>query len=276
MKTINLAYPERSEIKYKAIRFPDGQQSIEIEPETGSLPANTNISMLSRLNTFLDLELIICATVALRYMGFESISLSVPYLLGARSDRRFSSYSPSYLVEVVAPILNSMNFDRVCCIDVHSHVAAACIKKLRPYFNAIFAYGILEHKTNYVLVAPDKGAYERVAMVAKELSYNKEIIVCDKHREIATGKIISTDVGDVVDLQGEDVYIVDDICDGGRTFIEIAKKLSLLNPGAMYLIVTHGIFSAGYPELARYFNRIYCTNSISDIDYPLIKQIPII
>lgn len=33
MKTLNLAYPERSEIKFKATQFPDSQQQIKISEE---------------------------------------------------------------------------------------------------------------------------------------------------------------------------------------------------------------------------------------------------
>ena len=32
MKTLNLVYPEKSDIKYRIDKFPDGQQNIVIEP----------------------------------------------------------------------------------------------------------------------------------------------------------------------------------------------------------------------------------------------------
>jgi ribose-phosphate pyrophosphokinase len=49
--------------------------------------------------------------------------------------------------------------------------------------------------------------------------------------------------------------IVDDICDGGRTFLEIAKTIRSKKRNIsifgdkIYLVVTHGIFSAGFDEL---------------------------
>ena len=59
--------------------------------------------------------------------------------------------------------------------------------------------------------------------------------------------------------------IIDDICDGGRTFIGIAEaiKEQVQNP-EIYLLVTHGIFSAGYNQLMNYFDKIYTTNSYHD------------
>jgi len=73
----------------------------------------------------------------------------------------------------------------------------------------------------------------------------------------------------------KDVFIIDDICDGGRTFIEIAKAVDEVRKlsssvkrehyGKNYLIVTHGIFSAGFDFLVQHFDGIYCTNSVKDV-----------
>jgi ribose-phosphate pyrophosphokinase len=65
----------------------------------------------------------------------------------------------------------------------------------------------------------------------------------------------------------KDLFIVDDICDGGGTFINIARiiKENEQFKGRIYLIVTHGIFSRGFEDLGEYFNGIYTTNSISDV-----------
>jgi ribose-phosphate pyrophosphokinase len=68
-------------------------------------------------------------------------------------------------------------------------------------------------------------------------------------------------------MANKDYIIIDDIIDGGQTFINIAKELkSKPLKGKIYLIVTHGIFSKGFAELSQYFDGIYCTNSYSDIE----------
>jgi len=73
----------------------------------------------------------------------------------------------------------------------------------------------------------------------------------------------------------KDIIIIDDICDGGGTFINIAKEINnefkrfQNRQGKIYLIVTHGIFSKGFDELKQYFDGIYCTNSYSEYNpYP--------
>ena len=78
------------------------------------------------------------------------------------------------------------------------------------------------------------------------------------------------------DLKGDDCVIVDDICDGRRTFIGIAQELKKKNAGDIYLCVTHGIFSYGFDELKKYFKKIYCTDSFKDIDDDFVRQIKII
>lgn len=70
----------------------------------------------------------------------------------------------------------------------------------------------------------------------------------------------------------KDYIIIDDICDGGATFINIAKEIKkAYSCNHIYLIVTHGIFSKGFYELCDYFDGIYCTNSYSDTLKPFEK-----
>lgn len=63
-----------------------------------------------------------------------------------------------------------------------------------------------------------------------------------------TGKILGTHVH-ATDLSGLAAVITDDICDGGATFIGIAKELRRLNCHKVVLYVTHGIFSKGIEVL---------------------------
>ena len=80
------------------------------------------------------------------------------------------------------------------------------------------------------------------------------------------------------EIKSKNFVICDDICDGGRTFIEIAKAIRNIRPEEVfgdniYLVVTHSIFSAGFEELEKWFTGIYTTNSVKDIDNELVTQI---
>lgn len=265
MKTLNLVNIEQSDILYKISHFPDGQQDVVID--------TTNfeyfIEIRSRFNSFRDLELIICATKALRRLGVKEIHLYIPYLLGARSDREFQKGGTSYLVDVIAPIINAQEFTSVSVLDVHSDVAAACIKNLNVKANLKFVKSALIDINNknqdVIFISPDGGSLKKIYKVAEYVNFKGDIITCSKDRD-TNGKLTKTIVpmGDLWS-SNKDLVIIDDICDGGRTFINIASECKKGGyQGKIYLVVTHGIFSAGLKELSEYFDGIYTTNSVMD------------
>jgi ribose-phosphate pyrophosphokinase len=276
---LNLAYPEKSDIQFTVSKFPDGQQSITLD-STFNVQLHEPIVIKSRLNSFQDLELIVCANQAIKNIdSLVRVKLYVPYFLGARSDRKFTDGGINYLKQVICPIINSQSFDSVTVVDPHSDVLEACLNNFDKYNNFILVDDALSYmigedeEDQIVLVSPDAGAYKKVFDVAKEFKIEK-IITATKVRDVKTGQILRTEIP-VLDQHNKLKYvIVDDICDGGRTFIELAKAIKDSRPTAeIYLIVTHGIFSAGFDELKKYITEVYCTNSVKDINDDFVKQL---
>lgn len=292
MRTVNLVYPDKSEIKYKISKFPDGQQDIVIDknsiPTTLSGVAWVPICITSRFNSFLDLELIICTTKALRRLGVSEIHLYIPYLLGARSDRHFQEGGNSYLVDVIAPIINAQNFQSVIVMDVHSDVAAACINRLKSIDNKKLVDFFWKENDkewkDYVFISPDGGSLKKIYKLADSIGFKGDIITCSKSRD-ENGQLSRVLVPLNTKQHSErEFVIIDDICDGGRTFINIADNIKQngYTKNKIHLIITHGIFSRGFMELLRYFDTIYSTNSYSDAElkeaheyYERIKQLNI-
>jgi ribose-phosphate pyrophosphokinase len=285
MLVLDLTDSTNSEIKYEINKFPDGQQSISI-PTSQFYPRmsryDTNkaqtfrivdvVKIHSHLNSFLDLELIICAKKILDNLGAPQVVLHVPYFLGARSDRRFDEDTVHYLKEVICPIINSLKFDAVVVLDPHSDVLEACLDNMVTVDNHLivkYALTAIDNKNDarerICLVSPDAGAYKKIFDVAKKFDIDK-VITATKVRDLKTGKILHTEVP-LSDSYHSDIkfIIVDDICDGGRTFTEIAKSIRDQLPNAkIYLIVTHGIFSGGEKPLKEYFEHVYTTNSVKE------------
>jgi ribose-phosphate pyrophosphokinase len=271
MINLNLVNPEASHIEYKISKFPDGQQTVdltkwsEVERFSGGIRINT------RLNSFNDLEILICATKALRNITNKPISLYVPYFLGSRSDRKFVKGGVNYLKQVICPIINSLNFESVIVMDPHSDVLEACLNNFSKFNNFALVDNALSYligddeEYKVVLVSPDAGAYKKVFDVAQEFRITN-IVTATKVRDLKTGAILRTEVPTLDQHKDLKYIIIDDICDGGRTFIELAKAIKEQRTTAkVYLVVTHGIFSAGYSELGQYFEEIYTTNSYKDI-----------
>jgi ribose-phosphate pyrophosphokinase len=198
-------------------------------------------------------------------MGIPNVDLVVPYFLGARSDRKFTEGTSNYLKTVVCPIINSQNFNQVVVLDPHSDVLEACLNNFIKIDNVQVVAFALEKigKENVVLVSPDAGALKKVYHVAESLEL-EDIVIASKHRDVKTGKITHTEVPGLEKYdENHKFVIVDDICDGGRTFTELAKAIRKHNAlSEIYLIVTHGIFSAGMAPLNEAFTGIFTTNSI--------------
>lgn len=299
MKTLNLTNNETSDIKFEVSKFPDGQQQVKIlsnirELLPGIYLSNfVDIQIKTRLNNFQDLELLICTVKSLK--GLEQVGLTfkihlyTPYFLGSRSDRKFEEGSNNYLKDVICPIINNLKFESVTVLDPHSDVLEGCLNNFKKVDNLSlirFATNNYQYDNqkksgimseDFILISPDAGANKKIFKVAEQIGYRENIITCSKSRD-ENGKLTRVEVplleddgsGYTMQYIGEcdkkDLIIIDDICDGGATFINIAKKLKELKcTGKIYLIVTHGIFSKGFKELNQYFDGIYCTNSYKDI-----------
>jgi ribose-phosphate pyrophosphokinase len=253
-------------IEYKISKFPDGQQTIDIQ-DTIFHPDDV-ITIKSRLNNFKHLELIICANQALKNLGVKDIELYVPYFVGGRSDRKFQVGGVHYLKQVIAPIINLQGFSKVTVMDPHSDVLESVLNNYEKIsnFNLIkWSLSKIDNKNGaqdrVTLISPDAGAYKKIFDVAQHFKI-PNVITANKVRDVITGEM------------GKTFVIIDDICDGGRTFLEIAKAIrSTLSissvspePCKIYLIVTHGIFSKSFLELSQHIDGIFSTNSVRDID----------
>lgn len=206
---------------------------------------------LTNSNDFFELALIVDA-LRRRHGSHVELYLTLPYVPYARQDRAMTN-GESLALKVFCDFLNSLKFDEVEVWDVHSDVALALINNVRnKSVDNILNANVLGDS---ILVSPDAGSLKKVSAVAK--TFGRRMVRADKTRSVIDGSITGTvvyseSVGD------SDFLIVDDICDGGRTFIELAKELKQLTSGYVNLYVTHGIFSKGFKEIYQYIDHVYC------------------
>ena len=256
-----------TEIHYEKIVYPDAQQSIRLTPS--NIIGIDTIIIKSRMISFLDVEMIICATKSVREMCPDcKIELYVPYFMGARSDRKFEEGGVNYLKHVICPVINSLEFSKVMVLDPHSDVLEGCLNNFEKinitHFYSWARRELPSNTKNVLVVSPDAGAVKRTYDFAKSC-YIDNVITASKVRDVKTGKIIKTEVPTITNESSfESIVIVDDICDGGRTFVELAKEIREQTNIPLYLAVTHGIFSSGFQELSKYFEKIITTNSFAE------------
>lgn len=210
--------------------------------------------------------LLMLTDAARREFGRLPITLEMPYVPYARQDR-VCAPGEALSIKVFADLINSQGYDLVRIWDPHSDVTTALIDNcevIKAYQFARRAIDTLKApRENLILVSPDAGANKKVFEAAQYMRVST-VVRADKTRNPMTGAITGTvvyseHVGD------KDFFILDDICDGGRTFVELAKVLKPLTRGKIYLFVTHGIFSAGFDTLKQHIDHIYTANSFADL-----------
>ncbi len=258
--------PEQ-EINFQNFTFSGGEPHIKINPD---FDTTQKVTITHRLNSFNDFGLLCVAVDALRRMDVKNMELFIPYFPAARQDRVMIKGEP-LSVKVYADIINAMQFDKVFVFDAHSEVTLALVNNCEVISNHTFIEAVVEAIGNDVrLISPDGGALKKIFKVSEFIG-GVEVVECSKSRDVKTGRLSGFKVYND-DLQGMDCLIVDDICDGGGTFVGLAEVLKNKNAGKLFLAVSHGIFNKGF-EVLDCFEKIFTTNSFKDFEGERVEVI---
>lgn len=187
------------------------------------------------------------------------IDLVIPYFPYARQDR-VCNKGEAFSAKVMAGLINDLDCQYVTVLDPHSKFVTDHLNNCHAVTQVDLVRGALAEfiKTRRLsLVSPDKGATEKTKAVADAFGF--DVITCSKVRDPKSGQITHSEVRG--DVRGKDLIILDDICDGGRTFTELAKVLKDHEAGDLYLYVTHGIFSKGLEVLKEHFTHVFCVHT---------------
>lgn len=268
--------------------FPGGEvfpRPMTVETNTGgstqaiiraSLTSSDQVMSLLMLNDALEREGF--------FNGRESI-LQIGYFPYARQDRE-ANHGESLSVKVMAGLINNMCFDQVQILDPHSDVTPAVLREcvvIPAYAPVLSRTDLPELFKNAILVSPDAGAEKKTLAFAKAVGNEQEILRAGKTRCTETGRITGTwvapyDYGHEFDA-AQDFVFLDDICDGGRTFMELRKAVFAAAKGkvrSFHLHATHGIFSKGLECLLGLdgFDSISTTDSLPQKQHPNLTVIP--
>lgn len=171
-----------------------------------------------------------------------SKTLEIDYLPYARQDKPIGNDS-TFALRVFAPMLNAMGWKEVVLHDPHSEIAEALIERTRVSYFAHEAVLCMKATGADLLCFPDAGALAKY----KPLFWGVPHVSAEKGREPLTGRVTTGLIhGEVAEAK---VLIVDDICDGGATFIGLAAKLREAGAVDVFLFVSHGLFTRGVNAL---------------------------
>lgn len=240
--------------------FPGGERHARLPATVGSSTDRiwTLTAHLYSADGVMDLLL---AVDALRRAARHDaeIHLVMPYVPYARQDRVALPGEP-LSAAVFCRLVNSLGFSSVTIADPHSDVTPALLERIRivpaaHYVQTLLA-NALDHLPEVALVAPDVGARKRVELVGKAV--NAPVAYATKTRDPVTGKLSGAEIaGELPDLP---LLIVDDICDGGGTFIALAEALRRSTAQPLFLYVTHGLFTKGLQPLQPWFDGIFAAH----------------
>lgn len=263
--------PYGKSIHFDQFTFSGGEPHLKIHE---ALDPMDQVMITQRVKSFNDMGFILLAHDALTRMGVKHLELFIPYFPAARQDRLMVTGEP-LSVKVMARIINSMELQRVQIFDPHSEVTPALIENAEVISNYGFVQEVAKTLDEFCLVSPDGGALKKIYGIAQHLG-GIEVIEGSKVRDVATGALKDFKVY-AEDLSGKTCLVVDDICDGGGTFIGLAKELRRLGAEKLVLAVSHGIFSKGINELNKYYDEIFCTDAFSTLGegYKGVKQLRI-
>lgn len=261
-------FPGKREIQFQSFTFSGGEPHIKINPD---FDVSEPVTITHRINSFNDFGLLLLAIDALKRMDVKLINVFIPYFPAARQDRVMISGEP-LSVKVYADILNSLKLNKVTVFDAHSEVTPALLDNCEVIPNHAFIAEVLKKIGKEVkLISPDGGALKKIYKVSEYLG-GVEVVECSKSRDVKTGKLSGFKVYND-DLEGMDCLIVDDICDGGGTFVGLAEELKKKNAGKLYLAVSHGIFNKGFDVFQKDFEKIFTTNSFREFDNEMVEVV---
>lgn len=208
---------------------------------------------------------------AIRQFNVHSSNINVffTYLPYARQDRVCHEGEAFALQVFVNSLKNFGRINMLSVMDLHSDVARQLLSAEDLPFKVV-EYEQIDALTDFCvynnlelaeikIIAPDAGAKLKLLKQFEDRNLDPKNIHC----------LLKTRNGSKVEykpylLTAGKYYVVDDICDGGATFIALAEMLKNVNPEVeLELVVTHGIFSKGDSELKKFYGKIHASNLLN-------------
>lgn len=263
----NFNFPDK--IYYKSFIFNGGEIHFTLRDNL-TLNTKEEVLITHRVKNSNNIMEIAIANDALKRFGFKKRSLLIPYAPYARQDR-VANLGESLSVKVFADIINSCDFEDVIIWDAHSDVITALLNNCTNKKIDEIVYNIIGKNDVKNIVFPDAGAMKKYKYIYLN---HLNVISCTKERNTVTGELSDFNLNGT--LKEGNTLIIDDICDGGRTFIEISKLIRNLkyrsSSSNLYLYTTHGIYANGIEVLLEQFDKLFCTNSFKDINNRFVEQ----
>ena len=218
-------------------RFSDG----EFQPSYNESIRGCDVFLIQSTNQPNDnlVELLLMIDAAKRASA-HYITVVVPYFGMARQDRK-DKPRVAIGAKLVANLLMAAGAHRIMTMDLHAAQIQAFFDIPVDHLDGsiIFVPYIKNLKLKKLTIAsPDIGGSARARTFAK--FFNAEIVICDKRRKRANEIESMSIMGDVT---GQDIVLIDDICDTARTLSKAAELIMENGAKSVRAVCTHPVLS---------------------------------
>lgn len=218
-------------------RFSDG----EFQPSFNESIRGCDVFLIQSTNQPNDnlIELLLMTDAAKRASS-HYITVVIPYFGMARQDRK-DKPRVAIGAKMVANLIMAAGAHRIMTMDLHAaqiqgffdipvdHLDGAVI--FVPYIKSL-------DLPNLTIASPDMGGSYRARTFAKY--FNAEVVICDKRRKRANEIESMSIIGDVT---GQDVVLIDDICDTAGTLSKAAQLIMDSGANSVRAVCTHAVLS---------------------------------
>ena len=243
--------------------FSDGENYVQIDENVRGADVFVLQPTCPPVNDNL-MELLIMLD-AFKRSSARRVTAVLPYYGYARQDRKDKPRVP-ITSKLVADLITAAGADRVLTLDLHA-------SQIQGFFNIpvdhLFAAPVIVNHLKKIdlkeltIVSPDAGGVERARAYAKRLGASLAII--DKRRTGANQTEVMNIIGDV---EGRNVFVVDDIIDTAGTLIHTTEALLKQGAKSISASCTHAVLSG--PAIERINNsqldQVITTNSMPTAD----------
>lgn len=223
-------------------KFSDG----EIQPFYNESVRGSDVFIIQSTNQPTDnlFELLLMIDAAKRASA-HYITAVVPYFGFARQDRK-DKPRVAIGAKLIANLITAAGAHRIMTMDLHAaqiqgffdipvdHLDGSVI--FVPYIKSL-------NLPNLTIASPDMGGSYRARTFAK--FFNAEVIICDKRRKRANEIESMSIIGDV---SGQDVVLIDDICDTAGTLSKAAALIMENGANSVRAVCTHAVLSGNAYE----------------------------
>lgn len=258
MQILNLANLEKSDIKYHISHFPDGEVQITLDEFSHKDEINIKCRITNTEDLFILMQV---ADILVRHGMYFSISIY--YLMGMRMDRVMDFNRP-FTLKMIVNILDNLGAFQINIFCSHSDTSINLFRKT-DVCNILSdewetgTFEVIRHNPQILL--PDAGAVKRYSTDFKVF----KVLIGEKVRDLSNGLIQSIGIKNPEDIDGRSILLIDDLCDGGNTFVGLANVIREIDPKAVInIVVNHMVNPKGIENLSKTFNHIWFSNSYRD------------